>query len=172
MSPHELASLLLPSARPWVSRSEIMWVDGNPVPWKRARRSGNRYYTDPKQAAWQQSVAMQVGEQWPGSPVEGPYAMDIIVCLPRPISHFGKHGVKPTAPLFSQSHRGGDGDNHLKNCADACESVLYGDDCRMVGGSVFKVYADCTSVDSWRLDVGIPSGVLIRFSTVDSEWRG
>ena len=172
MSPQELASLLLPSSRPWVSRSEVLWVAGTPVPWKRARRSGNRYFTDPKQAAWQQSVGMQVREQWPGSPVEGACTLDLVVCLPRPISHFGKGGIKPTAPLFSQSHRGGDGDNHLKGVADACEKILYGDDCRLVGGSVFKVYADCTAGAKWHSAGGIPSGVLIRFSTVDSDWRG
>jgi Holliday junction resolvase RusA-like endonuclease len=53
----------------------------------------------------------------------------------------GKDDVCTLHLMIFRQHliKGGDGDNVLKAVADACNGVLYTDDCRVVGGS-FEIH--------------------------------
>lgn len=145
---------------PFTSRQELFTVTGTPVPWKRARRNGNRYFTEPRQGVWQASIAMQVREQWGGMPVPDACALDVLVLLPRPVRHIRANGeVKDSAPLFCTSQRAGDDDNHAKAVRDALEDVLYVNDRQVVGGAQWKVYAP-------------EPGLVLRFSVLDLDSFG
>lgn len=60
--------------------------------------------------------------------------------LPRPKGHFGKRGLRPSAPPWPTGKP--DHDKLGRGLFDSCSGVLWRDDSCVVHGDVWKVYGD------------------------------
>lgn len=74
------------------------------------------------------------------APVSGPVAVGLTFMLPRPQSHYGAKGLKPTAPRYCAKKP--DGDKLARCCLDALTGIVYVDDAQIVELAVVKRYAD------------------------------
>ena len=61
--------------------------------------------------------------------------------FPRPTSHFGKKGVRPSAPAHPMTKP--DGDKLLRAALDALEGIVFDNDSRIVSYHVSKRYPGC-----------------------------
>lgn len=119
----------------------LLIVAGDPVPWQRARRRGQRYFTDPKVAEYQERIRAA----WM---VEGRVSFDdmaVVVTRARFVfarkpSHLLKGGMpRKGAPAYPPP----DVDNALKGVLDALNGHAYRDDCQVVHfDDVGKRYVD------------------------------
>lgn len=117
-------------------------VEGVPVQWRRARRNGKRYFTDPKQAAFQDAVAAAAREVMGLAPIyAGPVAMEVVSFLPIPPSWAKAKRARALAgTLLPIGQNTGDADNHGKAVADALNEVVYRDDAQIVDLRCRKFY--------------------------------
>jgi Holliday junction resolvase RusA-like endonuclease len=60
--------------------------------------------------------------------------------LPRPLGHFGKKGLRPSAPRFPSKKP--DLSKLVRAAEDALSGIVYDDDARIVSERVRKLYAD------------------------------
>lgn len=82
-----------------------------------------------------------------GTPaLRGPVELMVRVTLQRPRGHFGKRGLRPTAPLFPVTRP--DLDNYLKTVLDALNKVAWLDDSQVITACAAKVYgpSDCWTI--------------------------
>ncbi len=73
-------------------------------------------------------------------PLEGPLTLEVTFVLPRPKGHFGKHGLRPSAPTYPAVRP--DTTKLLRGVEDAMQSVCYDDDAQIVEQVIRKVYGD------------------------------
>lgn len=119
-------------------------VPGAPVPWQRARRAGNRYFTDPKVAlherrvrdAWREAGARHLGG--------GALVVRAMFHLPRPKAHFGtgrNDGRLKARAVMALPTGKPDVDNLLK-VLDALNGWAWDDDAQIVRVvDLMKLYA-------------------------------
>lgn len=73
-------------------------------------------------------------------PMTGPLEMSVVFWLPRPKGHFGKKGLRPSAPRFPSKKP--DLSKLLRAAEDALTGIVYDDDARIVRHLTFKEYAN------------------------------
>ena len=103
-------------------------IPGNPIPQKRARHSRAGFtYTDSEQRRNNENTAGKLLVLWGSSlPIEGPIALGFVFILTRPKGHYGKRGLKITAPTYHTSRP--DLDNLIKHVKDCAKGILWRDD--------------------------------------------
>lgn len=74
------------------------------------------------------------------SPLDGPLYLYVDFHMPRPKGHFGRNGVKASAPAYPTSKP--DATKLLRCIEDALTGILWRDDAQIVMQSVSKIYAD------------------------------
>lgn len=73
----------------------------------------------------------------------GPMALSIVFRFKRPKTHYGKNGLRPSAPLHATSAQLGDIEKLVRSTNDAMTGVLFDDDRQVVSVSAIKRY--CTA---------------------------
>jgi Holliday junction resolvase RusA-like endonuclease len=76
----------------------------------------------------------------PEKPIEGPIMLTLQFRMPRPKSHFGAKGLKPTAPKFHTSKP--DSDNLGKLILDALNGRFWRDDSQICKLFITKTYSE------------------------------
>jgi Holliday junction resolvase RusA-like endonuclease len=93
--------------------------------------------------SWDQAVRLAANEQVRGldAPLFVDQALHLTICfrLARPAGHWGKNGLKPSAPPHPVSKP--DLDKLTRATADSLKGTLYDDDSRVVNLSVWKEFA-------------------------------
>lgn len=79
----------------------------------------------------------------------GPISLNIIVHLTRPQGHYGKRGLRPTAPMWPTTRP--DLDNYVKTVSDALNGVAFTDDAHIVGLVAVKQYGES---EGWDISIG------------------
>jgi len=120
------------------------WVEGTPKAQPRSRRSFMRHGAplvfDPGTAeGWKGEIALAARELRPAAPHDGPVELVLHFFMPRPKSHSGAKGLKPTAPHEHTSKP--DFDNLAKAVCDALTRLgFWRDDGQVWRSMVEKVY--------------------------------
>lgn len=91
-------------------------------------------------------VAMRGREMFVGQAL----GVDIVFARVRPQSHYGKRGLRPSAPIAPATKP--DGDKLQRSTLDALEGVVFDNDSRIVRFEVDKVWTE----------PGSPPGALVR----------
>lgn len=124
------------------------FVNGLPAPQgsKRAFVVGGRarmVESSGKVKGWRQDIAHRGARAWLDAdfngPAEGPFAVHVTFYLPRPKSHTGAKGLKPSAPRFPCGKP--DADKLLRAVLDALTGIYYRDDSQVVDAIALKRYA-------------------------------
>jgi Holliday junction resolvase RusA-like endonuclease len=136
---------------------------GQPRPRAFARKMGNvhvaRFYDSDVADTWKWLVKVAIIEaairqKWAFT--ESPVAVELRFAMPRPKSHFGAKGLKPSAPV----HHAGkpDADNLAKLVMDQItrSEQIWRDDSQVVSLTVHKSYA-----------VGAEQGCSVSISTLE-----
>lgn len=94
----------------------------------------------PAVKAWHGDVALAAREAMHGLPmfVGNPLGVAVVFRLVRPAGHFGKRGLKPTAPRFPSVKP--DLDKLLRATMDPLEGIVFDGDSRIARFEVTKVY--------------------------------
>ena len=119
-------------------------VPGTPVGWKRARRKGKRYFTDPIMASYQQAVQWSA-KQAGATVLEGPVIVLIQVYLPIPKSFSQKRRMEALNRVTRPMPKG-DIDNIAKQVMDALNGIAYGDDRQVTDLAISRFYAQEPSI--------------------------
>ena len=118
------------------------FVPGQPQALKRHRtfrtKSGLTGSYDPSKEDKSDFLAMAMNNR-PEKPIEGNISMGLTFVFPRPKSHYGAKGLKPSAPYYKASKP--DIDNLEKFVCDALNKVFYLDDSQVVIKRSTKRYA-------------------------------
>jgi Holliday junction resolvase RusA-like endonuclease len=130
------------------------FVPGNPIaqPRPRAcvsggrtRRAFARVYDSGTADNWKRTITIYANPHRPKEPLAGPIAVDLIFRLPRPKSHFNRHGLKPGKPYYHTAKP--DRDNLDKAVLDALTKVgMWHDDAQVCRGSIAKAYGPVPGV--------------------------
>lgn len=123
------------------------WVRGEPKAQPRPRafaRGGHARVYDPGTAeGWKSAIAEEFRDH-AGKLYEGPMRVTIALRFPRPKGHFGKKGVRPSAPAHHTKRP--DADNCAKAILDCLSEKsgigLWKDDTQVVSLTVKKQWAD------------------------------
>ena len=70
--------------------------------------------------------------------IRGPVSVSMVFLFTRPKGHYGKRGLKPSAPRWHSVKP--DGSKLLRSTEDALSGVLFEDDARIVSSNVEKRY--------------------------------
>ena len=111
-------------------------VPGKPVPWKRARRNGGRYFTDPAVLAHQQAVRWCFRKAYRGEPFDA-CSLRVVAVFPIP-SRWPKYKQRAATVHTSKP----DADNVAKLIMDAMNGIAWHDDARVHEVFVSKVYGE------------------------------
>lgn len=92
-----------------------------------------------KAAPWAALVSYAARQAMRGiEPFDGPVSVEIDFYLPRPKSHYGKRGLKASAPAFPAVKP--DGDKMLRCTWDALTGICFRDDAQIVAWPGRKLY--------------------------------
>lgn len=92
---------------------------------------------------WRQDVKYQSMTAKPdGWDTSAPMAASMVFRFKRPASHYGKHGLRSSAPMHCVSARNGDIEKLVRSTNDALTGVLFDDDRQVVSLTASKRY--CT----------------------------
>jgi len=95
---------------------------------------------------WRQDVKFTALEAKPDDWVTScPMALSVAYRFQRPMAHYLKHGLRPSAPYYVTSARDGDLDKLLRSTCDAMTGVLFDDDRQVVSINAIKRY--CTETE-------------------------
>ncbi len=120
----------------------------------RARGTGRPIVLDdnPKTSDWKQEVGIISGTLMRGrKPFEGPLGLEVTFFRPRPVSHYGRHGLKPSAPKFPVVKP--DTTKLLRPFEDALTGILWNDDAQIVDQVIRKRY--CAQDAEPRVEVRV-----------------
>lgn len=122
----------------------VLVIPGDPIPQKRPRfsRALGRAYTDADQRRNNENTAGKVLVLWGDRlPIEGPISLGLVFVLGRPKGHYGKRGIRESAPRHHVSRP--DLDNLIKHVKDASKGILWRDDAQVCGyHQAVKVYGE------------------------------
>lgn len=107
-------------------------IDGEPVPWARARRRGKQYFIDDKQKRAREDIAWKARMAWRIPPYDGPIFLEVVAHYSLPKK------LKKHAPFFKISRP--DADNLAKLIMDACKNIMWHDDAQVAEVLVSKRY--------------------------------
>lgn len=111
-------------------------------------KTGRRFVRDsnPASKEWKRLVAQVAGEAMNGRGLlRGPLCVGFVFHRPRPAGHYGKHGVRPSAPRFPTTRP--DCLKLARAVEDACQGVLYADDSQIVEETIAKYYGEPARVE-------------------------
>jgi len=117
---------------------------GQPRPRAFARKIGGKFvarvYDAGTAEAWKSNIAVNSKPYIPATPLELPLMVALRFYMPRPKSHFGKKGLKESAPqIFVHKP---DCDNLAKAVLDALTQLgFWKDDCQITTLNIKKRYA-------------------------------
>jgi len=120
-------------------------VHGLPAPQGSKKSLGNGILVESSKAVkpWRQDVRYAALACLPSDwDTTTPVSLSVVFRFKRPQAHFGKNGVKPSAPQHNTSGRHGDLSKLVRSTEDAMTGVAYDDDRQIVSMSVSKRY--CT----------------------------
>lgn len=118
-------------------------VYGKPEPAGSKRHVGNGRIIDsnPKAAEWKQQIADVAGSSMNGAELlEGPIALTLVFHLTRPKSHYGKKGLRPSAPQHPAVRP--DTTKLVRAVEDALTGIIYRDDAQIVQQLCRKDYTE------------------------------
>ena len=114
---------------------------GQPRPRAFARGGKARVYDPGTAEGWKGQVALAARAHLPASPLDAPVAVHLRFQLPRPRGHYGRSGLKPSAPRKHVTKP--DVDNLAKAVVDALVGIGFLKDDRLVWLLLItKRYAD------------------------------
>lgn len=113
---------------------------GSKVPIRRGAHLGVRD-SNPKSGVWMQYVAECAAKaRRTGTLLDQPLRLRVTFYRPRPKGHFGKRGLKPTAPEYPTTKP--DAGKLLRGVEDALTGVVYRDDSLLVDSWARKRFAE------------------------------
>lgn len=90
-------------------------------------------------AEWRKQVAQAAGEAMEGRPLlEGPLVLTVSFAVPRPRSHYGRRGLRPSAPVLPTTRP--DLTKLLRAVEDALTGIVWRDDAQVVFQQASKCY--------------------------------
>lgn len=93
---------------------------------------------------WRQDVAAAALAAYTGPLIEGPVSVSVVFLFPRPMGHYGKKGLKPSAPQWLTSQGAGDVDKLCRSTLDGLSAgaggTLIKDDSQVVSLVASKRY--------------------------------
>jgi Holliday junction resolvase RusA-like endonuclease len=89
---------------------------------------------------WRVAVAWAAKAAHQGPPLDGPLWLAVTFTMPRPKGHFGKRGLRKSAPLRPTVKP--DTTKLLRALEDACTGILWRDDAQIVVQHVSKEYGE------------------------------
>lgn len=97
-------------------------------------------------APWKQTIKQQAGEVMQGQELlRVPLAVRFTFYVRRPKGHYGKHGVRASAPAFPATKP--DVLKLARAVEDALSGIVYGDDAQIVSEKLFKCYGEPERVE-------------------------
>lgn len=111
-----------------------------------SKRTGRAFVTQANKRTmpWRQEVAARAlqaprvaGEEWP---TREAVALWAVFYLPRPNGHYGKKGLRPSAPKYPAKKP--DLSKLVRAAEDALSGIAYDDDARIVRHRIEKLYCD------------------------------
>lgn len=121
-------------------------VYGLPAPQGSKRHVGNGRMVESskKVKPWRQDVAAAALAAYTGPLIEGPVSVSVVFLFPRPKGHYGKRGLKPSAPQWLTSQGAGDLDKLARATLDGLSAgaggTLIKDDSQVVSLIASKRY--------------------------------
>lgn len=110
------------------------------------RKDGRRFVRDSakRSAPWKLQVADAAGKAVNGSGLlDGPLELSVIFTVPRPKSHYGARGLRPSAPAYPTVRP--DVTKLLRAIEDACTGIVWRDDAQVVEQHAVKRYGEPAS---------------------------
>lgn len=103
-------------------------------------------------APWKRLVAQVAGEAMGGAPLlEGPLSLTVAVVVPRPKSHYGARGLRPSAPPAPTTRP--DLTKYLRGIEDALTGVVWRDDAQVITQTAEKRYGEPARVSVRVLEI-------------------
>lgn len=113
-----------------------------------ATKGGRRYVRDsnPASREWKRTVAQAAGERMDRRGLlEGPLVLELVFYRPRPSAHYGKRGLRPSAPEFPTTRP--DVLKLARAVEDALTGVVWRDDAAIVDERLAKRYGEPARVE-------------------------
>jgi Holliday junction resolvase RusA-like endonuclease len=89
---------------------------------------------------WKMIVRHEVRKAWNGVVIDGPVSLSLVFYMPRPKSHYGRSGIKDSAPIYHIGRP--DADNLAKAVMDALSNLnVWEDDSAVCSLTVHKLYS-------------------------------
>ena len=109
-------------------------------------------------AEWKRTVAQNAGAVMSGRALlEGPLSLRVVFVMPRPKGHFGKTGVRSSAPPYPTVAP--DATKLLRAVEDACQGIVFVNDAAVVDQHVFKRYGHPARIEVTVMELR-PDGVI------------
>lgn len=89
---------------------------------------------------WRADVQHAIRRRYQGPPFTGPLEVAFFFTVPRPRGHFGRRGLRPTAPPYPTVRP--DMSKFERAVEDAATGLLWYDDAQIVSRAAAKVYGD------------------------------
>jgi Holliday junction resolvase RusA-like endonuclease len=103
---------------------------------------------------WRAVVQVTAHAAHAAPPLEGPLRLTVTFTLPRPRAHYGRRGLRPSAPPYPTTRP--DLTKLLRALEDACTGLLWRDDSAIVEQVVGKRYGDVPGA-AVRVEMLIPA---------------
>lgn len=100
---------------------------------------------NPKSKIWKEQVSREAARVAEGGLLEGPLRLELAFYRPRPKGHFGKSGVRPSAPTFPDTRP--DTTKLVRGVEDALTGILWRDDSQVCEQLARKLYGEPSRVE-------------------------
>ncbi|MEM3050322.1 MAG: RusA family crossover junction endodeoxyribonuclease [Thermoplasmata archaeon] len=132
-----------------------VYIPGEPKPQgsKVRGRGGGLYEASREVAAWRERVALATSAVFHGDPVDEPVAVNLAFAFMRPRGHYGKKGLRRSAPCHKVSRP--DLDKLARAVLDAITGVVIRDDAQVVRLQATKIFADDKYPGGAYISVGV-----------------
>lgn len=91
---------------------------------------------------WRAVCAMAAREAYQGAPLQGPLQVSMVFTMPRPQGHYGKSGLKASAPHLHTKRP--DALKLARSTEDALTGIVWGDDSQTALLTIEKRYGERT----------------------------
>ena len=115
----------------------------------RRRSDGSTFVSivddNPKSRDWKNAVTAAASQHYTGDLLDCPIDLKLIFYRPRPLGHFGKRGVRASAPAYPVSRP--DVLKLARAVEDALTGVIYRDDSQIVTETLIKRFGEPSRVE-------------------------